>query len=175
MLPVIKRILHATDLSESARLALHHAASIAERYGATLTILHVLPDLVALMSEEAGFDIETHFDRETWQNLNTSGKNKALEKARVRVGEAAAECRVDGPRCPVAKAAIKIEYGDPASCILAELAASDYDLVVIGAHGRGALADMLLGSVAGKIVRLSAVPVLTVRLSREQGDRPGGE
>jgi nucleotide-binding universal stress UspA family protein len=37
----------------------------------------------------------------------------------------------------------------------------------MGAHGRGAFMDMLLGSVANKVVRLSPVPVLTVRLPKE--------
>ena len=37
------------------------------------------------------------------------------------------------------------------------------DLVVIGTHGRQGVARALLGSIAEKIVRLSPVPVLTVR------------
>jgi nucleotide-binding universal stress UspA family protein len=168
MLPVIKRILYATDLSESARLALGHAASLAGLYQATLTMLHVLPDWVELMSEEAGFDIETHFDAQAWQAINTAATGKAFEKARARVREMAAECRVDHPLCPVANAEIKIELGDPASRILKEITRGNHDLVVMGAHGRGAFMDMLLGSVASKIVRLSPVPVLTVRLPREK-------
>ncbi len=43
-----------------------------------------------------------------------------------------------------------------------------HDLVVMGAHGRGVFADMLRGSVARKVVRLSPVPVLTVRLPGEK-------
>ncbi|MBT4867638.1 MAG: universal stress protein, partial [Planctomycetaceae bacterium] len=38
----------------------------------------------------------------------------------------------------------------------------DVDLVVVGTHGRGAVAHMLLGSVAEKVVRKSPCPVLTV-------------
>ena len=52
--------------------------------------------------------------------------------------------------------------GDPASVILKELEQQKYDLVVIGTHGRGGLAHLLLGSVAEKLVRHSKVPVLTV-------------
>lgn len=167
MLPEISHILYTTDLSESARLALRHAASLANRLQAQLTMLHVLPDWVELMSEEAGFDIETHFDRQAWQNFNTSAIARAQEKARVRVAEMAAECRVDSPDCPVAKATIKVVQGDAATRILEELQSGDYNLVVMGAHGQGPFMDMLLGSVANKIVRLSPVPVLTVRLPKE--------
>ncbi|PKN40155.1 MAG: hypothetical protein CVU60_17350 [Deltaproteobacteria bacterium HGW-Deltaproteobacteria-18] len=59
-----------------------------------------------------------------------------------------------------------IRTGDPAERILEEIAG--HDLVVMGAHGRGVFANMLLGSVASKIVRLSPVPVLTVRLPEEK-------
>jgi nucleotide-binding universal stress UspA family protein len=170
MLPILKRILYATDLSESARLALRHAASLANRHQATLTMLHVLPDLVELMSEEAGLDIETHFDDDTWKTINTAAKTKALEKALARVREMAVECRVDDPRCPVANAEIKIEMGDPAARILEHISAGSYDMVVMGAHGRGAFIDMMLGSVAHKIVRMSPIPVLTVRLPKEPED-----
>ena len=168
MLPEIKQILYATDLSESARLALHHAASLANCYQAQLTMFHVLPDWVELMSEEAGFDIETHFDRQAWQNFNTAATNMAVDKARTRVAEMAKECRIDYPDCPVGKAAIKVVQGDAATRILEELNSGNYDLVVMGAHGQGPFMDMLLGSVANKIVRLSPVPVLTVRLPKER-------
>jgi len=39
----------------------------------------------------------------------------------------------------------------------------DIDLLVLGTHGRGAIAHMLMGSVAEKIVRKAPCPVLTVR------------
>lgn len=167
MLPTYTSILYATDLSESARLALRHAVSLAGRYGATMTILHVVPDLVELMSEDAGFDIESHFNSADWEAINSTAMTRAKEKARERVREMTAECATDSPRCPVSGAELKIQAGDPAARILAEIHSGNYDVVVMGAHGRGAFMDMLLGSVANKVVRLSPVPVLTVRLPKE--------
>lgn len=166
MLPVIEKILYATDLSENARLALRHAVSIAVRYRATLTILHVLPDWVELMSEEAGLDIEAHFDKDNWEMINAAATAKALDKAQQRVKEMVDECRVDDIFCPVTNATITIELGDAATRILEHLTTGAFDLVVMGAHGRGAFMDMMLGSVAHKIVRLSTVPVLTVPLPK---------
>jgi nucleotide-binding universal stress UspA family protein len=167
MLPTYTNILYATDLSESARLALRHAVSLAGRYGAAMTILHVVPDLVELMSEDAGFDIESHFSSAEWEAINITAMTRAKEKARERVREMIAECATDSPRCPVSGAELKIQAGDPAARILAEIHSGNYDVVVMGAHGRGAFMDMLLGSVANKVVRLSPVPVLTVRLPKE--------
>jgi nucleotide-binding universal stress UspA family protein len=168
MLPTIQNILYATDLSESARLALRHAVAMARCHGASLTMLHVVPDLVDLMSEDAGFDIESHFGAEAWSEFNVTAMDKAVERARTRVREMAVECRSDMPACPVEGARIKVEVGDAAARILEEINTGKYDMVVMGAHGRGAFMDMLLGSVASKIVRLSSIPVLTVRLPEEQ-------
>ncbi|NCD25284.1 MAG: universal stress protein [Deltaproteobacteria bacterium] len=164
MLPSIKRILYATDLSESARRALRYAVSMARCHGADLTIIHVVPDLLETMSEDAGFDLHEAMDEQAWRDLNSRGKTRALETARGRVREMAAECATDDPACPVARADIRIEQGDAAARILDEIATGRHDMVVMGAHGRGEIMDMLFGSVARKVVRRSPVPVLTVRL-----------
>ena len=37
------------------------------------------------------------------------------------------------------------------------------DLIVMGAHGRGALADLLVGSIATRVIHLARVPVLLVK------------
>jgi nucleotide-binding universal stress UspA family protein len=42
------------------------------------------------------------------------------------------------------------------------------DLIVMGTHGRGPIAHMLLGSVAEKVVRKSPCPVLTVREAQHE-------
>ncbi len=47
---------------------------------------------------------------------------------------------------------------------IADYAATNpIDLIVIGTHGRGGLAHMMMGSVAEKVVRKAPCPVLTVR------------
>jgi nucleotide-binding universal stress UspA family protein len=55
----------------------------------------------------------------------------------------------------------------PAQSIVDYARSSAIDLIVMGTHGRGALAQMLLGSVADRVVRMSPCPVLLVR----QADR----
>lgn len=53
--------------------------------------------------------------------------------------------------------------GRPDRAIVKHVKDSDYDLVVLGSHGRDGVARVLLGSVAEKIVRRSPIPVLVVR------------
>ena len=45
MIPEIKKILYATDLSENARFAFGYAASLANRYGAQIVMLHVIEEI----------------------------------------------------------------------------------------------------------------------------------
>lgn len=56
-----------------------------------------------------------------------------------------------------------VKLGAPADEILAVVAETRADLVVMGTHGRRGLAHAFIGSVAERVVRVSPVPVLTVR------------
>ena len=52
---------------------------------------------------------------------------------------------------------------NPAEEIVKYAKAHAIDLIVMGTHGRGALAQLLVGSVAERVVRTAPCPVLTVR------------
>jgi hypothetical protein len=51
----------------------------------------------------------------------------------------------------------------PANAIVASAQEAQIDLVVVGTHGRGAMAHLLLGDAAERVVRSAHCPVLTVR------------
>jgi nucleotide-binding universal stress UspA family protein len=51
----------------------------------------------------------------------------------------------------------------PAAAIVTYADKSNIDLIVMGTHGRGGLAHLLMGSVAERVVRMAPCPVLTVR------------
>ena len=59
---------------------------------------------------------------------------------------------------------IVVEKGNPAEVILEVSKEKNCDLIVMGTHGRGALADVVMGSTARRVVRRSPTPVLVVRL-----------
>jgi nucleotide-binding universal stress UspA family protein len=63
MIPEIKKILYATDLSENARYAFGYAASIANRFGARITILHVLEEI----SHSATIRLAAMLGENKWQ------------------------------------------------------------------------------------------------------------
>jgi nucleotide-binding universal stress UspA family protein len=53
--------------------------------------------------------------------------------------------------------------GPPAPVIAAAAAKGDVDLIVMGTHGHGAVTQLVLGSVATKVIAQTDVPVLLVR------------
>jgi nucleotide-binding universal stress UspA family protein len=51
--------------------------------------------------------------------------------------------------------------------IVAHATACDFDLIVMGTHGRTGLSHFLLGSVTERVLRTAACPVLTIKLPGE--------
>jgi len=56
-----------------------------------------------------------------------------------------------------------VVMGRPFSEIIGYARAQNIDMIVMGTHGRGAIAHVLLGSTTEKVVRKAGCPVLTVR------------
>ncbi len=133
-------------------------------YGADVTVLTVLPDVLGDMSEAAGLDLETHFDMDQLMGfphrLPWKGRARICTRGSwKRPGRSAR--KIPTTRCS-APAEILVEPGDPAQRILEQ--SSGYDLIVMGTHGKSGFLGRLMGSVAEKVVRQSTVPVLVVRL-----------
>jgi len=134
------RILVATDDSDTARVAVDQAVSLAAVHGATLhalSVVYLRPSLEP--SVEVFHDRLEELAATATAHVASAGADQGVE-----VVEATAE-------------------GLPHREILDYVADHDVDLVVVGTHGRTGLDHLLLGSVAERVVRHSPVPVLTVR------------
>ena len=59
---------------------------------------------------------------------------------------------------------VLIESGSPAEVIVETAKKLNCDLIVMGTHGQGALAEVLIGSTARWVVKNSPIPVLVIRL-----------
>ena len=119
------------------------AADIALRFGAKLTLLHVVPKLV-LPPDVYGLTI-AEVEKE-----HRAYADRLLERAVASLEEPSLEVNVS------------VLYGSPAEAIAEEAAASDVDMLVVGSRGHGAVARMFLGSVSDRIVHISPKPVLVV-------------
>jgi ACR3 family arsenite transporter len=167
LVPEFKRILYATDLSETARHAVRYACSLGDRYGAQVTVLHVIPDMLEEFSRGAGIDLADHMDRDAWERLNRGAIGKAQQAILQRIRETSAQVTRQMPKCPLAEENILVQVGHPARTIVATAHEGGYDLIVMGTHGHGKLGERLIGSIAEEVLRHSAIPVLVVRLPRE--------
>jgi len=139
----MKRILVAVDGSDTSLKAARMAADIALRFGAKLTLVHVVPKLL-LPPDVYGLTIaEVEKEHRAYaENL--------LEKTIAQLENAGLEIDTT------------VLYGSPAESLAEESAADDVGMVVVGSRGHGAVARMFIGSVSDRLVHISPKPVLVV-------------
>jgi nucleotide-binding universal stress UspA family protein len=139
----MNRILVAVDGSESSLKAARMAADIAMRFGAKLTLVHVVPKLL-LPPDVYGLTI-AEVEKE-----HRAYADRLLERAVEAIEE------------PSVSVETSVLYGAPAEAIAEAGAGGDVGMIVIGSRGHGAVARMFLGSVSDRLVHISPKPVLVV-------------
>jgi len=163
MIPEIKKILYATDLSETARHAYGYAASLANRYGAGVTILHVLEET----SPHRDSYVVNVIGEEKWQQLRASNEQRVLETIKSRLQKFCEDAGGELPTCPFITEKVMVKIGHPVEEIVGMAHKGDFDLVVMGAHGRGLLEDAMMGSTSRRVLRRCKKPVLVIRLPQK--------
>ena len=153
----LKNILVATDFSEPSDVALSYGRELATRFDATLHVLHVVQNFLF-----ATYGIETA--AAMGPQILQGMQDDALRRLQAVV----VDSDNSGPRIT---SAVRVG-GSPALEIVEYAKTSDIGLIVMGTHGRGALAHFVMGSVAERVVRLAPCPVLTVRHPEHDFVRP---
>lgn len=139
------RILIAVDGSPASLRALEFGASLAAKLGVGLVLLHAMPQVTIPMGG-GGPGTLTELQH-SLQTESTHLLASLADKAR-----------------PLGVAVeTELGVGDPALAIYDRAEAPDIQLVVMGSRGQGAVARLLLGSVATKVVHTSSKPVVVVR------------
>jgi nucleotide-binding universal stress UspA family protein len=164
----IKKILYATDLSENAVHAFSYAVSLANMYGAGITILHVLAEFPG---EEF---IANMINTDTWEAIKgrhySDARNQLIGKKRDSVAiqevlEAFSErTQADAQDQAFVTDEVLIKNGVPAEVIVETAQERNCDLIVVGTYGHGTLTDVLVGSTAKWVLKNSPIPVLVIRL-----------
>jgi nucleotide-binding universal stress UspA family protein len=154
----LKRILVPVDFSPCSRAAVEYALFLAERFDATVDVLHVWQEPQTVW--EPMSMVPPKF------NVFAGTRASAEMKAFLSEIEETMEGIVHG----------RLECGDPYRTILEMAGREHYDLLVLGTHGRTGMTHLLLGSLAESVVRKSPCPVLTVRDMRASEKMiPSGE
>jgi nucleotide-binding universal stress UspA family protein len=160
IIPEIRKILCPTDLSKNARYAFSYAASIANHYGAGVTILHVLeepsPVALGMVTDIVGKD--------RWEEMRKEKQESVIKTLKSRLQDFCDEVSEELPACPFIVDDILVKIGHPVDMILAERERTNCDLVVMGSRGRGILSGAVLGSTSRRVLRRCDKPVLVIRL-----------
>jgi nucleotide-binding universal stress UspA family protein len=160
MLPQIKNILYATDLSENARYAYNYAASMGQQYGARITILHVIEKL----SAETFLQIQGYVGEEKWKMLQEEKQADFISRIKGRLSSFCDEISTEVDACSFQVDKIIVKEGIAADEILYQAELNDADVIVMGTKGYGMFKEALLGGTARRVVRRSVIPVMVVRL-----------
>jgi nucleotide-binding universal stress UspA family protein len=160
MIPEIKRILYTTDLSPNARYAFGYAASLANRYDAKIEILHVLEDI----PHNAAVRLIDVLGEKRWEEIQSRNEQETVVEIQDRLNRFCQEQQDKLANCPFIVSDIIVKTGNAVDHILRQAAKQPYDLIVMGTHGQGMVADAMMGSTARRVVRRSQLPVLTIRL-----------
>ena len=140
----IRQVLCPVDFSDFSRRALRHAIAIARWYEASLTLVNVQASAAVAMAAPELLPVM----------VLTAEARASLLNAMTRFAEEEVVGYVPY-RCD-------IREGAPVNEILACAHDTFSDLIVIGTHGRSGFERLVLGSVAEKVLRKAACPVLTV-------------
>jgi nucleotide-binding universal stress UspA family protein len=139
----VKRILAAVDGSEPSQRGVRLASDIALKFDAQLTLTHVLSPLW-IPPEVYGLSID------------------AIQAAHAKEGQklvADAEKKVHAPGMKIDRVVLE---GVPADALAEFAKTNNYDLVVVGSRGQGAVSRVVLGSVSGRLAHVCQVPLLII-------------
>lgn len=148
----IKKILVPTDFSPSSEAGVEYAAAMAKQFGAEVILVHVVESFPYMITDTV--TVVSYTD-----SLKT-----------------VAQALLDGLSSKLSKEGLSIKthlatIGFPPGEIIKRAEREKADIIVMATHGRTGLGRLLMGSVAEKVVRLSPVPVLTVRPPAKKGKK----
>ena len=135
----IRTILYPTDFSHESAAALGVACSLAQKHGAEVVVLHVIPPMP--MEDLANEALGLGYDEQVMDQY----------------------LRPISSPVPGVRVRHQLERGEPAELIVSVAEDLGCDLIVMGTHGRGGLSRLFMGSVTEQVLRNAPCPVLAVR------------
>jgi len=143
----LKNILVATDFGEAADAALAYGRELARTFDSALHVLNVADDVYVRLGGDAYVavlpDLQKDLEAEAKKQLDA--------------------LLVDNDPKPLPIKKVVLTSSATAAAIVQYARDRNIDLIIVGTHGRGAVAHLLMGSVAERVVRTAPCPVLTVR------------
>jgi nucleotide-binding universal stress UspA family protein len=138
-LSLSKKILYATDFSDTAHRAFTYVEKMVECGAARISLLHV--------QDKTRIEKHLHHRLEEFNDIDTE-RLEMLKGILIKKGAR----EVD----------ILLKYGFPVMEILKASKEDDYSVIVMGSQGKGYVKEMFLGSVSNNVIRHASLPVLLI-------------
>lgn len=148
---LIRHILCPVDLTSACRGLMATADAMASRFGAQLTILHVVHDPLNVASPHVPL-----------------APLEQLREETIRAAEATLRSEMEHALGPTPRASLDVVAGVPFQQIIRHAARHHADLIVMGTEGKTGLSHAIMGSTAEQVVRRAPCPVLTLRAVPER-------
>ena len=166
MIPKIKRILYATDLSANSAYAFRYAMNTAIMHDATIVILHVTEAIKGMIPAM----LDGYIDDEDWKRIHEERNADVVERTRKRLEVFQEKEATISTKCADRVESIEIVEGYPVEEILRMADKVNCDVIIMGTHGKGIISHTLLGSVAERVLRRVRKPVFIIPLPKGETD-----
>lgn len=149
----LSNILVGIDFSEGSTNALRYAASLARQTGARLHVLTVHNSALSLADDAYAYGFNPE--------KNLALAQQETERCHVALVKLI-ESQVSGPLAGQVEVNQYLREGEPRTEILNAISELKPDVLIVGSHGRGALARVVLGSVSTFLCHHCPIPLLVV-------------
>jgi nucleotide-binding universal stress UspA family protein len=162
MIPKIKKILYATDLSPNSAYALQLALNAAKLYQAEIVILHVFD------RPTIGYApmLDIYIDGKQRQSLFNERAEEVKDRIRKRLERVFTQEVQGNPAYEDIMNSIEVCEGYPAETILTKADDLNCDMIIMGTHGKGILGHTFLGSTAKRVLRRTRKPIFIIPLPK---------
>jgi nucleotide-binding universal stress UspA family protein len=162
MIPQVKKVLYATDLSKNSSYAFLYAVDMARRHSAKIVILHSVEPGHPI--SYAGARVEAMI-----RAAKKEEQERDFEEIKKRLHDFCGKMEAQiGAPCVELVSKIVVPLGHPVEEILKAADEEGCDVLVLGTHGKGFLKQTFLGSVAGSILERTRKPVFVIPLPSEE-------
>ena len=148
-----KKIMIATDGSECSKIATDRGIELAKLSGGTVYAVHVVSSAY----------LSASIDGDSFSTMNVNPYWEQIREAWITQGQQAVNSVKNlGEMKGINVMPVLLE-GDPANELIKYADKEKMDIIIMGTQGKTGLDRLLMGSVAGNLVRHSKIPVMVVR------------
>lgn len=154
----ISNILYATDLGSHGPDVFRHAMGFSRAFKAKIHVLNAMEPL----SDYAESLLSTYMSDELRTKIANEGFEEARQQMEKRADKICKDSGLSREELEEMIGEVQVVEGEPHQAILEAAQRVTADMIIMGSHGQTVFDEMLLGSVAHKVIMKSDVPVLLV-------------